>query len=131
MQHVVRKDTTIAIGTSLSSQTTGTHGTPGGGIDAAGLALCAVRLPTGWTDAAVTFAVSMDGTTFDPVFNPDGTEFTLTAPVGNPAPRFVPLAPFIDTFGWRFIKVRSGTSGAAVNQAAARTVSLLFREQRG
>lgn len=131
MQHVVRKDTVIASGASLSSQTTGTHGLPGGGIDAAGLALCAVRLPAGWTAAVVTFAVSMDGTTFDPVYNPDGTEFQLAEPAGNPVPRFVPLAPFIDTFGWRFIKVRSGTSGAPVNQAADRTVSLLFREQRG
>ena len=128
MQHVVRKDTTIAEAASLSSQTTGTHGTPGGGIDAAGLMLVGVELPAACTAADITLQASSDGTTFKNVFNADGTEFKITAP---PAGSMIPLAGILDTMGMRFIKVRSGTSGAPVAQAAARTVSLLFREQRG
>lgn len=128
MQHVVPKDTTIANGASLSSQTTGVHGTPGGGIDAEGLALVGVEMPAAWTAAAMTFQVSSNGLagSFKNVKNADGTEFTLVVEADD----MIPLAGLIDTLGWRFIKVRSGTKAAAVNQLAARTVRLLFREQR-
>ena len=127
MQRVVPKDTVIANGGSLSSQTTGTYGTPGGGIDSAGLMLVGLEMPAAWTAADITFQASRDGTTFKNVFNADGTEFKITAP---PADAMIPLAGEIDTLAWRFIKVRSGISGATVNQVAERTITLLFREQR-
>ena len=126
MQHVVRKDTVIAEAASLSSQTTGTHGTPGGGIDVAGLMLVGVELPATWTAADITLQASSDGTTFKNVFNADGTEFKITAP---PAGSMIPLAGILDTMGMRFIKVRSGTAAVPVNQLAARTIRLLFRDQ--
>lgn len=129
MQHLVPKDTTIANGASLSSQTTGAHGTPGGGIDAAGLALVGVEFPAAWTAADLTFQASATGVagTFKDVFLADGTELKLVSPVAD---RVVPLPAdgAQATLALRFIKVRSGTKAAAVPQLAERTIRLLFRQ---
>jgi hypothetical protein len=121
------KQTTILSGQSLSSQTTGTHGTPAGGIDAAGLNLVGLEMPATWTVADITFSVSSDGVTFRDAFNPDGSEFKI---IGPAAIRFIPIVG-ADTDGWRYIKVRSGTSAAPVPQGADRIMGLVLRDLSG
>ena len=123
MQHVVPKDTVIAAGASLSSQITGTHGTPGGGVDMEGQALVGIEMPSAWTAASVSLSVSSDGVNFKTALKEDGTEWSASVA----ASQSLPISPLLSA-SWRFIKVRSGTSGAAVNQAAERTIRLLSRE---
>lgn len=78
----------------------------------------------GWTAAAVSFQVSMDGLTFHDLFDKGGNEvtipsFTLGAGIG----RAVLVDP-VFFLGARFIKIRSGVSAAAVAQGAERSLVL-------
>lgn len=75
-------------------------------------------MPSSWTAADLTFQVSTDnGTTYQNVYEEDGSEYVVTAD----ASRFIAITglPRVDA-----IKVRSGTSGTAVAQGAARTLTL-------
>lgn len=81
-----------------------------------------ILMPTGWDAAALTFQASVDGTTFFDIYSSAGTELSYTVA----ASRYIPIDPTL----WRainLIKVRSGTSGAAVNQTADRTISLILK----
>lgn len=75
-----------------------------------------------WDAAAVSFAVSMDGNTFFPL-RYQGVEFSEANPGAS---AYVALNPAVFA-GVRYLKVRSGTSGAAVNQADATVVTLICR----
>lgn len=68
----------------------------------------------GWTAAGITFQVSLDGTSWSDLLNASG-EVTFPSDAAGRAYQ-VPAG------GFRYIKVRSGTSGAPVNQGAARTI---------
>lgn len=101
---------TIANGASLSA--------------AVGLGLhrvYAIQMPSAWTAASLTFQASYDNSTFANVYDDTGTELTITVA----ASRFVILDP-VKFLGIRAIKVRSGTSGAAVNQGAERLLQLVL-----
>ena len=87
--------------------------------------LVAIQMPAAWTAASLTFAVSFDGWTFVPLYW-DGAEYTVLAAGGAAASLGVSLEPSAFA-GWPFVRVRSGTAGAAVNQAAARTLVVLTR----
>jgi hypothetical protein len=87
--------------------------------------LVAIQMPAAWTAASLTFAVSFDGTTFVPL-HWDGAEYTVTAAGGAAASLGVSLEPSAFA-GWRFVRVRSGTSGTPVNQGAERTLKALTR----
>ena len=101
----------IANGASLS-----------GVADLTGFMLAGIQMPSAWTAASLTFQVSLDGTTFQDMYATDGTEVTVT---GAAASRFLAFVPS-DFAGARYLKVRSGTSGSAVTQGAARTLVLSF-----
>jgi hypothetical protein len=106
---------TISNGTSLSAavdlETTA-------GI---GARLARIDMPAAWTAANLTFQASTDGVTYNNLFDSSGGEYTVTAAAN--AAIIVPLADFI---GIRFLKIRSGTSGTPVNQAADRTLQLVL-----
>ncbi len=103
---------TIASGGSLS----GAVALPPGEYPAA------IMMPATWTTANLTFQGSVDGTTFYDMYESDGTELTVTAD----ASQYIVLSP--DSFwGVHFLKVRSGTTGTPVNQAAARSVTVVTR----
>jgi len=87
--------------------------------------LCALQMPAAWTAASITFAVSADGTTYVPLYFGTG-EYTVEAAGGAAASCGVSLEPRAFA-GWPYVKVRSGTSGTAVNQEAARTIACLVR----
>ena len=91
--------------------------------DLEGKTLCGVLLPSVWTAAAVTFQVSDDNSTF---FNLQDTSGEIASASIGTAGAAVSVQPS-DFAGYRFVKVRSGTSDTAVNQAAARTIKLVVR----
>ncbi len=104
------KSVTIASGASLS-----------GAVACEGLRLAAVVMPAAWTAANLTFQGSVDGTRFVNVHDDAGVEVTVTAA----ADRYIPVNP-ADWEGVQRLKVRSGTSGTPVNQAAGRIIQLVF-----
>jgi len=103
---------TIANGASLSGAVNLDERTP-----------VALLMPAAWTAASITFQASLDGTTYYDVYTEAGGEYTLTVDVDQ----YIIIDP-VDLAGARYVKVRSGTGGAAQNQAAARTIGLVVRE---
>lgn len=100
-----------------------------GAIDLTNMVLCGLYMPAAWTSAAITFQASPDyddddTVAFADVYNSSGTEYTISS-ANAVAGRFIALDPR-DFAGIRFLKIRSGVSGAAVNQAAARTFLLAY-----
>ncbi len=104
---------TIASGASLSAQ-----------VNIGDRQLCGIYVPTGWTTAVITFQASPDGgITFGELVDIAATAISVSSITAD---KFVALDPA------RFrcvncIKVRSGTSGAAVNQGSDVTLKLLTR----
>jgi len=103
-------DATIANGASLS-----------GAVDLTAYRLFAIVMPASWTAASLTFQVSPDGTNYADLYDDTGSEVTFTAA----ASRVIQNTNPGRWLGFRYIKVRSGTSGSAVNQAAARTLTIV------
>lgn len=108
---VPKREATIAINESLSTA-----------VAIGGSALVGLIMPAAWTAANITLQGSHDGVTFNNVHTDDGTEKTITAA----ASRYIALNP-ADYIGMDEIKLRSGTNAAAVTQAAARTITLVFQ----
>jgi hypothetical protein len=87
--------------------------------------LCAIKMPSSWTTADLTFQVSDDnGTTWDELLDASGAAVTVSGPAASERLE-LDAADFKSAV---FLKVRSGTSGSAVNQAAARTLTLITRK---
>lgn len=113
-------DVTIAQSASLSSAATLGACTPVG-IEVA------IQALAGWTTANLTLQASIDGTNYYNVWDEFGSEITLSVPsAANTAPVRIRLSP-ADYWGIHSIKLRSGTSGSAVTQAAARTLRIVCR----
>lgn len=100
----------IANGASLS-----------GAVDLGGRKLVAIIMPDTWTAAALTFQASPDGTNYFNVYD-DPTERKLTV-----AASYYSALNIADWVGFRWLKFRSGTAGTPVNQAAARTLTLVVQ----
>ena len=114
--YIATSTVTIANGESLSGALSLAPGTR---------QLAAIQMPAAWTEASLTFAVSADGTTFSPLYF-NGSEYTVEAAGGAVASGAIALEPRVFA-AWPYVKVRSGTSGTAVNQAAARVLTVLTR----
>ena len=78
-------------------------------------------IPAAWTTANITIQTSYDGVNFNDFYDSVGSEYTIT--VGG-ASRSI-LLPLADFIGVEWIKLRSGTTGTPVNQAADRTISIV------
>ena len=112
---IYNKTVTIADTTSLS--------------DAADLGdetLCGVIVPSTWSTAAISFlaATTLTGTYY-PLYSASGAEVVTGSITGGTAV-WVALDP-ADFAGVRYLKVRSGTSAAAVNQSGGDTLTLVTR----
>lgn len=107
---------TIANGASLSGAAVFVNGVT---------SLVGIVIPAAWTAAALTFQASADGTTYGDLYNTAGTEVTIPSSAVA-ASRYIALDPS-DFAGIAYLKVRSGTSAAAVNQTADRTLTLVVR----
>lgn len=105
------KTVTIANGASLS-----------GILELGGGILTGMILPAAWTAAGITFQGSVDGTNFYNLYDEFGAEITLTVD----ASRYIRLNP-TDNYSIPYMKLRSGTSGSAVNQGADRILTLIIR----
>ncbi len=88
-----------------------------------GVVLSGIQMPAAWTAAVLTFQVSADGVTYGNKFDAFGTEYQV-ASASATAGQFISLPPS-DFVNERYIKVRSGTSGATVAQTPARTFVLV------
>ncbi len=108
-------EVTIANGASLS-----------GAAALAGKAVVGILGPAAWTAAAMSFDVSVDGTTFVPYCSQTAEVSIASAVIATAAPRFFGLSP-AEWIGFHSVKVRSGLKGSEVNQGAARTLTLVVR----
>jgi len=111
---LVTFDAVIANGASLS-----------GVVDLNGHTLVGILMPGTWTTAVLTFQAGEPvaaSYTLANVYDQFGTEKTVQAA----ASRFIALDPS-EWAAVRWLKVRSGTAGSAVNQGGARTVVLVAR----
>jgi hypothetical protein len=79
--------------------------------------------PAAWTAAAITFQASPDGVTYYDLWFNDAEYTIASATVATAAARSIVLDPAV-FYGIRYLKLRSGTSAAPVNQGAARTITL-------
>ncbi len=86
-------------------------------------ALVGIIMPATWTAASMTFSASDDNTTFRDLYDSAGTEITYTVAASH----HIRVTPS-DWAGMQYLKVRSGTAGAAVAQGGARLIKLVFRE---
>lgn len=110
---------TIASGGSLSSA-----------VALGGKVLVGLVMPSGWTSADITFQASHDGgTTFGELVTSDFAAADAIAAVQIHSPAasdFIAFDP-AKLRGVQSLKVRSGTSGAAVTQGADRIINLIVR----
>jgi hypothetical protein len=83
-----------------------------------------ILIPAAWTTANITFQASVDDTNFVDVYNDIGTELSVT--VGGAA-RFIALDQTY-FLGFSSIKIRSGTTGTPVAQAADRVLTVCMKE---
>lgn len=101
---------TIASGASLSSAVR---------IDT-GSVLVALQTPASWTAADLTLQGSVDGVTYNNLYDSTGSEYSIA----GAASRFIHVADPVLLMGLHYLKVRSGTSGTPVNQGADRIIKL-------
>lgn len=84
--------------------------------------LHSILFPAGMPAVDITFDVSPDGANYGPLFS-SGGEYALPAAVVG-AGRLIAVDPSL-FFAYRYIAVRTGTSGSVANQAAERDLILL------
>lgn len=109
-------DFTIASGASLSA-----------GLNLNGMHGESIVMPAAWTAAGLSFSVSDTlGGTYLPLIDALGVEVTLTVAAAKSV-----VLPLGLLRAHNFLKLKSGTSAAPVNQAADRAVQLLVRSFAG
>jgi hypothetical protein len=91
-------------------------------VDMGGTTLVSIQMPAAWTAAGITLQGSSDGVSFFNIFSSTGVEYALAAAASS----FIVLDP-VDMLGVRYMKIRSGTAGTPVNQAADRVLTLVTR----
>lgn len=102
---------TITNGTALSAA-----------VDLAGQGIVRIFMPAAWTAAVLTAQVSNDNSTYYDLYNADGTEWSATVAAGHAA--ILDISAFT---AMRYVKLRSGTGAAPVNQAADRVLTVVTR----
>lgn len=103
---------TIAAGSSLSTAINVGNRVPVG-----------MRMPSGWTTAVLTFQGSVDGTNFYDLYDDGGNEISATVAANRAVVLSASAFP-----SFPYLKIRSGTSSAPVNQAADRVITVMCRE---
>ena len=101
---------TLASGTNISAN-----------IDLGTSRLGRIAMPADWTPADLTLQTSYDGSAWNNLFDKDGGEYTIKAAGARSI-----LIPLSDMLSVRYLRVRSGTSGAPISQAAARNLMLIL-----
>lgn len=97
-----------------------------GEIDVQGRIVVAIKMPAAWTSAGLSFTgCEQDGGTHYDVYDDSGDEVTLTADAQQVVVLTGAQADALASLP--YLKVRSGTTGTPVTQAAARTLYLICR----
>jgi hypothetical protein len=115
---------TIAATTSLSSL-----------VDLQGGTVVAIGFPAAWDAAQLSFQVSTDAINFNNLFDDGNVEVLIGAAAAVFAGKTVAFRASVSATvgyagifdGHRYIKVRSGTSAAPVNQTATRVLQIALR----
>ena len=108
---MITRDVVIGAGESLSAALN----------DLDGCAIVGLVMPAAWTAANLTLQMSADDSTFKDVYDALGVEKTIVAG----AARYIQINP-ADLMGANALKIRSGTTGTPVVQAASRTITLIL-----
>lgn len=95
-----------------------------GAINLKGYMLQLIIMPATWTAAALSAQLSLDGSTYVDFFTEDG-EWSLTSATVVAASRAISINADTGIRMQGAIKFRSGLTGAAVQQGAARTLTLV------
>jgi hypothetical protein len=117
----------LSVGITLNPASIAAGASLSGPVALGALTLVGISMPAVWTPAVLTFQVSLDGSTWQELYDGSGNEVTITAAAGQ----FI--IPLLDpSYLWRgvnLVQVRSGTAGAPVNQVAAAVVNLITRSE--
>jgi hypothetical protein len=114
-------------GKSTGNITIANNASLSGPLDLSNKVLCAIIMSAAWTAACLTFQASDDqGATWYELTDALGNAVSVVV-AGVIAGGRISVDPS-DFAGVDFIKVRSGTVGAAVAQGAARTLTLVSRK---
>lgn len=81
----------------------------------------AVVMPSTWLTAQLSFQVSHDNVTFVDLYDSFGNEYIISVAANRAV-----LLPISDFIGFKYIKLRSGTSSAVVDQTTSRTLQLIL-----
>lgn len=91
-----------------------------------GVYVTEIIMPAAWTAAGLTFQGSEDNSSFQDVYEKaNEEEYDVDSSIVDADYRI--KIPPADLLGDCYLKVRSGTSGSAVAQDAARTITLKTR----
>jgi hypothetical protein len=83
-------------------------------------------MPAAWTAADLSFQGSIDNVTYQEIIDPAGANLSVVGPAGGEAVGNLDLR----VEGFSYIKVRSGTAAAPVNQAADRAIQIVYDSAR-
>lgn len=98
----------------------------GPAVDLAGYRLSAIVLPSTWTTARITFQAEdpQNSGTFYDLFDDAAAEVVVASIAASKCVALVSTAAAL--LANRFIKIRSGISGTAVNQTSAPVLTLIL-----
>jgi hypothetical protein len=85
-----------------------------------------IIMPAVWTAADLSFQGSIDNVTYQELIDPAGANLSVVGPAGGEAVANLDLR----FEGFPYIKVRSGTAGAPVNQLADRAIQIVYDSAR-
>lgn len=95
-------------------------------VDLTGLIVVRIIMPATWVSAAVSFSASeTEAGTFTDLFDFNGVEYNISAANALASHRI--MIPPSDMLGDCWLKIRSGLTGAAVNQTADRILVIKAR----
>lgn len=93
-------------------------------VNLGGLELVGIAMPAAWDTAAITLlGLAADGSTYSPVKNEAGTEFSVSVAAGSYTALSVAATGIVKGLG--LVRVRSGNLTTPVAQSASRVVHLI------
>ncbi len=105
---------------STFAATIAATGSLSGLVDLGVYRLARIVMPSVWTAAVITFQTSPDGTNWNDLYDASGAEYVVQAAASRSI-----IIPYADFLGTRYLKIRSGTSAAAVAQSAGAAFTLV------
>ena len=85
-----------------------------------------VALPSGWTSANLTIEVSFNNSDWIGLVYNSASPSSQINVVDTPVPSAFHSVDATGTISFRYVRVRSGTTAAPVNQVSERAVSLMM-----